>query len=84
MKVYAVIMDWEFRGDRGTSFSLYATKAKAQEMLEKFKQEEFANSWISEIEDIYNIDNYDDEPEYFDCCDGDRRTTIWIEEKEIV
>jgi hypothetical protein len=83
MKVYAVVLDWEFRGDRGTSFNLYATREKAQEMLEQCKQEEFVNSWISEIEDIEELENYEDELEYFDCCQYDRRTTIWIEEKVV-
>lgn len=84
MKVYAVIMDWEFRGDRGTSFQLYSTREKAREMLEQFKQEEWANSWINEIEDMNDLENYEDSLEYFDCDDFDRRTTIWIEEKEIL
>jgi hypothetical protein len=83
MLVYAVIMEWEFRGDHGTSFKLYQTREKAQEMLEQFKQEEIANSWINEIEDMYDLENYDDELEYFDCAQYDRRTTIWIEEKVV-
>ena len=83
MKVYAVILDWEFRGDRGTNFHLYQTEEKAQEMLEQFKQEELANSWISDIEDIEDLENYEDTLNYFDCCQYDRRTTIWIEEKVV-
>lgn len=52
-------------------------------MLEQFKQEELMNSWISEIEDVEDLENYEDTLEYFDCCDYDRRTTIWIEEKVV-
>jgi hypothetical protein len=82
MKVYAVILDWEYRGDRGTSFALYQTKEKAEEMLEQFKQEEIANSWINSVE-FEDLEHYEDTKDYFDCYDLDRRTTIWIEEKVV-
>lgn len=82
MKVYAVILDWEYRGDRGTSFVLYQTKEKAEEMLQKFKQEEITNSWISGVE-LEDLEHYEDTKDYFDCYDLDRRTTIWIEEKAV-
>lgn len=83
MKVYVTILWWEEKGDRDFSYQIHNTREKAQETLEKWKQEELMNSWISEIEDIEELENYEDSLEYFDCCQYDRRTTIWIEEKVV-
>jgi hypothetical protein len=83
MKVYVTILWWEENGDRDFSYQIHDTREKAQETLEKWKQEELANSWINTIEDIEDLENYEDELEYFDCDDFDRRTTIWIEEKVV-
>ena len=84
MKVYVTILWWEDHGDSDFAYQIHDTMEKAQETLEKWKQEEFANSWINTIEDIEDLDNYEDTLNYFDCDDFDRRTTIWIEEKEIL
>lgn len=84
MKVYAVIMDWSEDGYRDFEFHVCETREKARDLLEEIKQREWANSWINEIEDMYELENYEDSLEYFDCDDLDRRTTIWIEEKEIL
>lgn len=84
MKVYVTILWWEDDGDRDFSYQIHTTKEKAQKTLEKWKQEEMINSWISEIYDFEELDNYVDTDDYFDCDNFDRRTTIWIEEKEIV
>ena len=83
MKVYAVILEWSFDGDRDFQFTIHETREKAQEKLEQLKQDELANSWINSVEDIDDLENYEDELEYFDCDDFDRRTTIWIEEKVV-
>ena len=83
MKVYVTILWWEEKGDRDFSYRIHNTREKAQETLEKWKQEELANSWINSIDDIEDLENYADELEYFDCCQYDRRTTIWIEEKVV-
>ena len=83
MKVYVTLLEWEDQGDRDFSYQIHDTKEKAQETLEKWKQEGFANSWLTTIEDIEELDNYEDTLDYFDACYYDRRTTIWIEEKVV-
>ena len=83
MKVYVTILLWEENGDRDFSYQIHDTREKAQETLEQWKQEELMNSWISEVEDIEDLENYEDTLNYFDCCQYDRRTTIWIEEKVV-
>lgn len=82
-KVFVTIMCWEDQGDSDFSYQIHDTREKAQETLENWKQEELANSWINTIEDAYDLDNYSDELEYFDCDFFDKRTTIWIEEREV-
>lgn len=84
MKVYVTILEWENQGDRAFSYQIHDTREKAQETLEKWKQDEMANSWINSVEDFDDLENYEDTLEYFDCCNYDCRTTIWIEEKEIL
>ena len=83
MKVYVTLLEWEDQGDRDFSYKIHDTMEKAQETLEKWKQEEMANSWINSVEDIEDLENYEDTLNYFDCCQYDRRTTIWIEEKVV-
>lgn len=83
MKVYAVVLDWSFDGERDFQFTIHETREKAQEKLEQLKQDELANSWINAIEDIEEFENYEDDLNYFDACYYDRRTTIWIEEKVV-
>lgn len=84
MKVYITFLQWDDWYEKGNfSCQVHDTREKAQETLEKWKQEELMNSWINEIEDLDELENYADELEYFDCCQYDRRTTIWIEEKVV-
>ena len=83
MKVYVTLLEWEDQGDRDFSYKIHDTFEKALETLEKWKQEEMTNSWINSVEDIEDLDNYEDTLDYFDCCQYDRRTTIWIEEKVV-
>ena len=84
MKVYITFLQWDDWYEKGDfSYQVHDTREKAQETLEKWKQEELANSWINDIEDFDDLDNYADELEYFDCCAIDKRTTIWIEEKVV-
>lgn len=84
MKVYVTILEWEDQGEHEFGYQIHDTLEKAQETLEQWKQEELANSWINAIEDIEDLENYEDTLNYFDCCNYDCRTTIWIEEKEIL
>lgn len=83
MKVYVTILEWENQGERAFGYQIHDTREKAQETLEKWKQEEIANSWINSIDDFDDLENYEDTLEYFDCCYYDSRTTIWIEEKVV-
>jgi hypothetical protein len=83
MKVYAVVLEWSFDGERDFQFTIHETREKAQEKLEQLKQDELANSWINTIEDIEEFENYEDDLNYFDACYYDMRTTIWIEEKVV-
>lgn len=83
MKVYVTILEWEYQGERAFGYQIHDTLEKAQETLEQWKQKELANSWINTIEDIEEFENYEDDLDYFDACQYDRRTTIWIEEKVV-
>lgn len=82
--VYVTIMSWDDWWDKGEfTYQIHDTREKAQETLEKWKQEEYANSWIHDIDDFDELENFEDSLEYFDCCAMDKRITIWIEEKVI-
>lgn len=84
-KVYLLVMDWAFEGDRGIDIEVFTTKAKAVKALRVLVSQERNDSWIGEDNGIEI--SIEEENEWFKAIEvgneADVRTEIYIEEKDV-
>ena len=82
-KVYIIsLMYCDFYGS-DIEFKVASTKEKAKDMLNDWANNEIQGSWISDYT-MAELDNYELSDEYFDAQYGEKRTTSWITEKEVL
>ena len=81
-KVYIIILMYCDGGSHDIEFKVARSKEKAKKILHNWALEEEQLTWIGDYEEG-ELDNYNLSEEYFDALYGKKRTTIWIEEKEV-
>lgn len=82
-KVYIITLLYCDGGCHDIEFKVAHSKEKAKEVLNNWALEEEQLTWIGDYEQD-ELDEYEFSEEYFDALYGEKRTTIWIEEKEVL
>ena len=82
-KVYIISLMYCDGYGSDIEFKVASTKEKAKEVLNNWALEEEQLTWIGDYEQD-ELDEYEFSEEYFDAQYGEKRTTIWITEKEVL
>ena len=82
-KVYIITLMYCDGYGSDVEFKVASTKEKAKEVLDNWANNEIQESWISDYT-MAELDDYELSNEYFDAQYGEKRTTIWITEKEVL
>ena len=82
-KVYIITLMYCDGYGSDIEFKVASTKEKAKEVLDNWANNEIQESWISDYT-MDELDDYELSDEYFDAQYGEKRTTIWITEKEVL
>lgn len=82
-KVYLVCLHYHDGWNQQIEVKVTNSKEKAKEVLKDWALEEEQLTWIGDYEEG-ELDNYNFSEEYFDAQYGEKRTTIWITEKEVL
>lgn len=83
-KVYVVMLEWHNDGDCGTDvIDVCDSSEKAQASLKSNAEFDWAEYWECMNLELAELDNYEWTNDYYDVAYGDKRTTIYIVEKEI-
>lgn len=82
-KVYIISLMYCDGYGSDIEFKVASTKEKAKEVLDNWANNEIQESWISDYT-MAELDDYELSDEYFDAQYGEKRTTIWVTEKEVL